>query len=1424
MVNTSHLQGFAMAVGARSATRAAHRGAERDGGGGAKSPAGGGGGGGGGASGGGGGASGGGGGASGGGGGASGGGGVASGGHGGGGGGASGGGGGETALSGPVAAALGVLGAACGALKSALQPAQDLVNAVFALLPAIPATPAAKHFDMVLGIDIHLVLLPPAPSPVPMPHPHIGLVLDPMDYIPVIGSTVKVNGRCAGVAGTGGITFHFPMGAGFAGLVGMDSEIFMGSSTVLADSEPLSRLGMPALSCQFVGMPSPPRPGMHIKRKSLSLPTSMVLAIPGGGLVTVGGPPTISLMVFAMKGIMKGLSVAFSKALKKFKKLIKRADGNNPKCKNPGEPVDPVTGSFYDTMTDFVLDARAPLRWTRAYSSVDVDRRGPLGPGFRHTLERRLVRVARGLQYEDATGNLTEFELPPSGERRVVNGLSLERLGPEGYALALPRGPTLEFFPDPNRRGVWRLEVWREAEAAWVLRYDGAGRLRSARQGVATGPVELEFEYTAGGLLSAIHQQAPEVRRPMASYAYDAEGRLVQATDALGGVSTYGYDAANRQVRKTDARGYTFSARYDAAGRCAASWGEDGLWAVELEYLPERMQTRVTESDGSLWVWRYNAQGTVTSITNPAGGVLQREVDAAGRVVAEVSPDGQRTAWLYTAEGQHIGRLDPFGHLLPPWDEDPNPPNPFHIPLPSQARGWRLGEDHAASTADLSAVFPGFVREQAAAALSVEPQPDLTRAKVEHDALGRVVAVTDALGRTERVERDATGTIVQRIDRDGQAWRNEVSSWGLVTATIDPNGSRTSFAYDAHENITRITDPNGVAVGYDYDPMDRLVRVHRLDRVVERYTWDHGDRVIRREHGESGWGVAHEVGADGLFSARILSTGERHTLGGDESGYIARADAPGQKVERAHTPDGLRLHDLRDGAGVEHHHDGATQTTRVLDRFAFSWTQHPDGLRMLRTPDGAEHSLRINAQGQALLEVGSLRSLLRFNGDGHLTGQVVWSPKSTGETLWWTRRELSGEGEVRLVEDSERGLTQPRYDRAHRLVGLGDTRLDLDAAGNLLRSALGEHQIYGPGNQLLRSGQTSLLYNDREALAEAHTPEGRVFYDYDGMNRLVGVRWEGRKETWSATYDGLSRRIMKRYGDAITRYWWDGDRLGAQEDPDGRLRVFVYADHDALAPLLFIDYPNRDSRPEEGRTFLVFSDLAGLPQRIEAADGAVAWRAQRIHPYGLIDVDPRSTLRYDLRWPGHLYDPETGLHDNRFRSYSPTWGRYLQSDPKGQAGGVNLYAYCPNPLVQVDLLGLHPDKVGGADGSNGLAKGDRGASVEDFHLPGDVPDDFIIVKGGTKLPPPAGTTFSTSFGPTLAEASAGVPHGQIQVTTAGKIREAGGTVQVSPELTGEVMNYQHANVVEGSSPTVFGSPEPNPVPKSKRIGGPDYGQ
>lgn len=115
----------------------------------------------------------------------------------------------------------------------------------------------------------------------------------------------------------------------------------------------------------------------------------------------------------------------------------------------------------------------------------------------------------------------------------------------------------------------------------------------------------------------------------------------------------------------------------------------------------------------------------------------------------------------------------------------------------------------------------------------------------------------------------------------------------------------------------------------------------------------------------------------------------------------------------------------------------------------------------------------------------------------------------------------------------------------------------------------------------------------------------------------------------------------------------------------------------------------------------------------------------------------------------------------------------------------------------------------------------RDASFEQGHA---IADDCVVVRGGQGEPPPPGTEFSASVGVTLDEAAAGVPHGFIRWTTVARVRADGGRVTHAPELDPRsgTINRQHVHVVEGGAATAFATAEPNPVPKRRRFGGPDY--
>src|SRR5687768_16674224 len=117
---------------------------------------------------------------------------------------------------------------------------------------------ANTHLKPVIGIDIHFVNLP-FPF-IPLPHPYIGLVIDPFDYIPFIGATVKINNVPRGHTDTMGmiITFmHIPFGAGFTlfPMIGHDSQNFFGDKKVNIDGIPMSGAGYMLMTCNDIGIP-----------------------------------------------------------------------------------------------------------------------------------------------------------------------------------------------------------------------------------------------------------------------------------------------------------------------------------------------------------------------------------------------------------------------------------------------------------------------------------------------------------------------------------------------------------------------------------------------------------------------------------------------------------------------------------------------------------------------------------------------------------------------------------------------------------------------------------------------------------------------------------------------------------------------------------------------------------------------------------------------------------------------------------------------------------------------------------------------------------------------------------------------------------------------------------------------------------------
>ena len=96
----------------------------------------------------------------------------------------------------------------------------------------------------------------------------------------------------------------------------------------------------------------------------------------------------------------------------------------------------------------------------------------------------------------------------------------------------------------------------------------------------------------------------------------------------------------------------------------------------------------------------------------------------------------------------------------------------------------------------------------------------------------------------------------------------------------------------------------------------------------------------------------------------------------------------------------------------------------------------------------------------------------------------------------------------------------------------------------------------------------------------------------------------------------------------------------------------------------------------------------GTPEAMYDPAGAKVWSCE-LNSYGKVRKF-QGEYKDDcpFRYQGQYHDPETGLHYNRFRYYSPEEGMYLSHDPIGLLGGHRLYEYVNDNNVSIDIYGL----------------------------------------------------------------------------------------------------------------------------------------
>ncbi|NUQ73226.1 MAG: RHS domain-containing protein [Polyangiaceae bacterium] len=1210
---------------------------------------------------------------------------------------------------------------------------------------------AAKFFDPVLGIDIHLVVIPPLMTvPVPLPHPFIGIVFDFMGVLISAamsavfggGGPVFVNGIRIGNTGTDCIAIpHFPMPPGVSFYLPMDvpdneGTIVTGSKTVKFEGSSEGRMGSMVASCNF----------------PINLPTSLCLAVPVGAPVNVGGPEAVDWFAAVTRGIR---TKWFSNALHKVLKAGKDSKLSKLICFLTGHPVDVISGQVLTDAVDFDLPGPLPLRFERNYYSRDTYS-GPMGRGWHHPLDAHVVEddIEVHVRLSDGRERIHDRILPGQSIWDDIDRYSLTRTD-DGYRLTTWDGIAHDFrvvsgAAPRGRHGSQTFLLMRisdRCENAIQLYYE-KGMLRQVLDSAGR---RIEFEHAPSGRLSSVVCDHVTLAR----YTYDGDF-LVGAADPLGHSMRFAY-RGGVLIRETNKNGLSFHFEYDwdsPEGFCVRTWGDGGIYDRRITYDKARHTTIVDDGRGGRTHYFGNAAGLVDREIDPTGVEKRYEWDHQCRRVAEIDGLGNRTEWAYDERGNTILERNALG------EEMRRSFNAMNLPeAVTDATGsrWTIEYDSRGKPAKIKDPL-GFAREYA------------------HDRRGRLKKSENPLAQTFGLFYDDRGDLIETKDWEGGRARYGWDGFGRLVSYSDPAGRKTTFSWDACGRLTEIRLPDGGVERRAYDAEGNLIE--RTDALgnTTRYRYGGFNKLVEQIDGE-GYSVKYQYDVEEDLIGLENELGERYRIDVDLAGRVVReVGFDGRTLIFRYDRAG-RCVEMMNGLQkiTKFERDALGRITRQLvpgkltpehpipppEEVIFEYDARGDLVRAKNAD--ADVVFERDALGRVAIErVGETaiesrydaagRRVLRRTSAGHVTGYDIdgngllrglsvlpdeaWMDFEPVALYAGVRPERAP-WSMRVMRDAIGAETE------RKLPGGVVAKWGHDIAG---RPAM--HQVVRGDAEVLRreytwrsdeqiaaiadaqKGVTRYEHDRRSYLVAAHNPDGSTQYRtpdpagnlFRRPDRLDRVYDRGgvlkQAEGVSYVYDADGNMIEKVLPDGQKWvYQWDGaGQLREVVRPDGRVVTFAY---DALGRRVSKTFGDRttgfvwdgndvvhESRPGvdlitwefEPETFAPVAKMEGDRRYGVVTDHLGTPLAMfdeageiawkaQLDIYGEAHTDVMRTP-CPWRWPGQYEDEETGIYYNYHRYYSAGIGTYASQDCIGLAGGRKLYEYSPDPLFWLDPFGL----------------------------------------------------------------------------------------------------------------------------------------
>jgi RHS repeat-associated protein len=779
------------------------------------------------------------------------------------------------------------------------------------------------------------------------------------------------------------------------------------------------------------------------------------------------------------------------------------------------------------------------------------------------------------------------------------------------------------------------------------------------------------------------------------SFRYDDKGQLVEQADAKGGINRFEYDKAGRLRTSTDCSGHATKYHYDERGRVAAVIAPDAAPGQQSRYT-------------------YDALGRLITLTRPDGTSDRYAYDPDDNLLAHTDAMGHQTRYRYNGQGLLIERIDAIGQKV----------------------GYRY--DTALRLVELANAKDEryLLSYDVDGALTSETGFDGKVTNYIYDKAGQLTASVCAGQRTDLI-RDTRGLLIAKTNADGIV-RFAYDALGRMVAVAAPQAEHR-FAYDALGQLIEeraayylVTPPVVPAVDGSRVPDAGFVMTHDYDELGNRIrtTLPNGRRVDTLRYGSGHWHGTQwqgesivDVESDGRYRER-----KRH-LGRGAAGQrltATREYDPQPRVSRmtlarpADGPNGKPLRDRTfgyDAVGnlltIEH---GDTLGT-------FRYTYDPVGQLLSAAQPGLTETFVFDPAGN-LLDPGRAQT--------EAAGPTVASklPVITGnllKTMFGHTYRYDAQGNV-IAKHSAAGVSgNPGH--------ASDLALEYDADNRLRRSVRSEHSrrhaaeyfydafsrrvakcVVAETWRLTQQPErdapgsvttaTTLFVWDGDVLAQELSRDETLTYLYEpggfvpmaritslgGYGCLTGEHAE-RLERTNTTV------VCVRGGNTDTAVWainlWPVQQWMLSSSTHAHVPELLEQDDNKAEAASKTEWKKRqrgaDADALTDRIGYYNCDQLGTPRELVTETGQVIW-AERFKAWGRAFSDSQhpghNAETQLLRFQGQYEDTETGLSYNRYRYYDPDTGRYLTQDPIGLLGGLNAYAYAPNPICWFDPTGL----------------------------------------------------------------------------------------------------------------------------------------